>query len=190
MPGQQYTYKNGRLITHGPGAGTPDACSPAVTATGQGLISEDTHSYWDVDTFDPNGLKYFGKTGLTWHEYHRTWTPDNRNNCSRNPPGDFVSVEVFGNPNATIEGTYSGEGLWDVPPHQSPDIMVCIDGNCLPPCQDSFLCFWSNLRLPGGSVKIVVLDKDFLKDDLIGRGVCSANRTCRIGQAEVVLGKE
>jgi hypothetical protein len=68
MPGQQCTYDDaGNLITHGPGAGTPDAYSPSVTYPGQGLIDNNSHTYWDVDPVD---------NGLTWREYQNTWTPN------------------------------------------------------------------------------------------------------------------
>jgi hypothetical protein len=73
MPGQQCIYDDaGNLITHGPGAGTPDAYSPSVTFPGQGLVSNDSHTYWDVEPFD-NGLK--------WREYQYTWTPNKGNSC-------------------------------------------------------------------------------------------------------------
>ena len=76
-PGQQCTYsRDGKLITEGPGAGTPDAYSPEVTLPGQGLVVTASHTYWDVDPFKAEGM--------TWQEYHQTWTPDNGNNCSQN----------------------------------------------------------------------------------------------------------
>jgi hypothetical protein len=76
-PGQQCTYsRNGRLITDGEGAGTPDAYSPEVTHVGQGLVSRNSHSYWDVETFKASGM--------TWQEYQKTWIPNNGNNCPSN----------------------------------------------------------------------------------------------------------
>ncbi|NER00923.1 MAG: hypothetical protein F6K30_30240 [Cyanothece sp. SIO2G6] len=79
-PGQQCTYSSdGRLITHGAGAGTPDAYSPQVTGIGQGWVSNNSHTFWDV--------KPFNADGMTWEEYHQTWTPNQgeRRSCSINP---------------------------------------------------------------------------------------------------------
>jgi hypothetical protein len=69
MPGQQCTYDDvGNLITHGPGAGTPDAYAPAITDPGDGLKpGEKSHTFWDVKPFD---------NGLSWREYQNTWTPN------------------------------------------------------------------------------------------------------------------
>jgi hypothetical protein len=75
-PGQQCTYSpDGRLITRGPGAGTPDAYSPSVTYNGQGLVSSNSHTFWDVEPFD---------AGIRWGEYHQTWVPNNANRCPTN----------------------------------------------------------------------------------------------------------
>lgn len=78
-PGQQCTYDNrGKLITDGPGAGTPDAYSPGVT-----LPFEGSHTVWDTKPFDAmtnnreNGWEY--KNG--WKEYQQVWTPNNGNGC-------------------------------------------------------------------------------------------------------------
>lgn len=77
MTGQQCTYdRNSQLITSGAGAGTPDAYSPEVTAIGQGLFSNNSHTYWDVKPFEANSM--------TWQEYQQTWIPNNGNNCPTN----------------------------------------------------------------------------------------------------------
>lgn len=80
-PGQQCTYdENGRLITHGPAAGTPDAYgsnatdSYFFTSIGKGKISG-LHRTWDVDTYKKLG----------WREYHKIWKPNNGNSCLFNP---------------------------------------------------------------------------------------------------------
>jgi hypothetical protein len=79
-PGQQCTYSaDGLLITDGSGAGTPDAYSPEVTRTGQGLVSDDSHTFWDVSP---------SNSEMSWQEYHQTWTPNNANRC----PTNFVAV--------------------------------------------------------------------------------------------------
>lgn len=79
-PGQQCTYgADGLLITDGSGAGTPDAYAPKVTWPGQGLVSDNSHTFWDVDASD---------AGMSWQEYHQTWTPNNTNRC----PTNFVTV--------------------------------------------------------------------------------------------------
>lgn len=80
-PGQQCTYdENGRLITHGPAAGTPDAYgsnatdSYFFTSIGKGKVSG-LHTTWDVDTYKKLG----------WREYHKIWKPNNGNSCLFNP---------------------------------------------------------------------------------------------------------
>lgn len=63
FPGQQCTYDGeGRLITGGTGAGTPDAYSPAVTPELSYL-----HTAWDINPSEVMSLR----------EYHQTWTPNN-----------------------------------------------------------------------------------------------------------------
>src|ERR1041384_3153242 len=62
--GQQCTYDSGgRLLTEGPGAGTPDSWS-AVTNTGR-------HIWYDVASWQLLG----------WRIYNRFWTPNNGNGC-------------------------------------------------------------------------------------------------------------
>jgi len=68
-PGQQCCYdRNGRLITHGAGAGTPDMNGPGGLGT---LIG---HSYLDVETFNLLG----------WELYTMYWPP-NKDSCPDNP---------------------------------------------------------------------------------------------------------
>jgi len=65
--GQQCTYdSNGRLITEGPGAGTPDVWSPTANT--------------------PNHLLYDAATWqvLGWRIYNRYWVPNNSNGCVAN----------------------------------------------------------------------------------------------------------
>lgn len=77
MPGQQCIYDDaGNLITHGPGAGTPDAYSPSITDNFDGVRGSKrlkSHTFWDVEPFN---------NGLTWREYQYTWTPNKGNSCS------------------------------------------------------------------------------------------------------------
>jgi hypothetical protein len=212
MPGQQCIYDiNGNLITKGPGAGTPDAYSPNVTFPLQGtfagalFVGGRSHTYWDESTFDPNGMRY-GKTGLTWPEYQKTWTPNNGNKCMDNPSGGYISVEVF------EKQTPGSFGLWDMGPGitasirkevvdwrfvfrstVSPDIKVCINNKCMSKaCKDSYLCFVANLPLKRDQrVYIELSDEDILFDDPIGSGSCVVNgKPCRIGNAEVILSPE
>jgi hypothetical protein len=205
MPGQQCVYDSrGNLITHGPAAGTPDAYAPNATYSLQGtalgrLISGNTnsHTYWDEATFDPNGLR-FGRNGLTWIEYQKTWVPNNGNRCIKNPPGGSISVEVHENPRALTHDKAAG-GLWDNPFKQSnrdrileavssPDIKICIDNKCLPPCLDSYLCFRGNLSLQAGQrVNIRLTDIDLLVDDKIGSGTCIVGLPCAVGASTVLL---
>jgi hypothetical protein len=207
MPGQQCVYDSrGNLITHGPAAGTPDAYAPNATYYLQGsvlgrLISGNTnsHTYWDESTFDPNGLR-FGRNGLTWIEYQKTWVPNNGNRCQKNPSGGSISVEVHENPRATIQYEAAG-GLWDLPyPYPgakesieitrvtSPDIKICIDNTCLPPCLDSYLCFYGNLLLRAGQrVYVSLTDIDLFVDDIIGSGFCIVGLPCPVGAASVYL---
>lgn len=72
-PGQQCTYDvRGGLINVGPGAGTPDAYSPSATYRGQGWVSNNSHTYWDVEPF--KAIDEHTTDG--WREYQETWTPD------------------------------------------------------------------------------------------------------------------
>lgn len=69
--GQQCCYDPiGELITHGPGAGTPDVWRP------EGLISSNTfnHKAVDVDAFE----------ALGWAEYTKYWKPNQGIDCSSN----------------------------------------------------------------------------------------------------------
>lgn len=87
MPGQQCTYDiDGKLITHGPGAGTPDAYGSEgtdnyfFTTIGNFIASgkferSGLHKTWDEKTYH----------ALGWKEYHKIWTPNNGNKCSFNP---------------------------------------------------------------------------------------------------------
>lgn len=80
-PGQQCTYDNrGKLITNGPGAGTPDAYAPEVTPDLAIYRSpkEETHTYWDTKPFDAmtNNREDGWENKDGWKEYHRVWTPN------------------------------------------------------------------------------------------------------------------
>jgi hypothetical protein len=109
--GQQCTYdENGRLITHGPAAGTPDAYGSNATDSyfftsigkfiGKGDFSG-LHITWDVDTYKKLG----------WREYHKIWKPNNGNSCLFNPsPENVRSLDkqiakaYFGIPRLLSEG--------------------------------------------------------------------------------------
>jgi hypothetical protein len=109
--GQQCTYdENGRLITHGPAAGTPDAYGSNATDSyfftsigkfiGKGDFSG-LHTTWDVDTYKKLG----------WREYHKIWKPNNGNSCLFNPsPENVRSLDkqiakaYFGIPRLLSEG--------------------------------------------------------------------------------------
>jgi RHS repeat-associated protein len=70
-PGQQCTYSsNGKLITSGAGAGTPDFWSPS-----QGGDTS-KHFFYDVQTW----------FNLGWHEYIQTWRPNQGKNCDKKCP--------------------------------------------------------------------------------------------------------
>ena len=69
-PGQQCCYdESGKLITNGPGAGTPDLYSPSDWR------NIGTHQEYDVQPYG----------GMSLEEYHKTWTPNNGNGCPENP---------------------------------------------------------------------------------------------------------
>lgn len=75
--GQQCTYdEDGYLLTEGKAAGTPDAFSPNATD----LFSFE-HTEWDVDTSEV----------FDTERYHKTWTPNNDNNCPTNFGDDLSS---------------------------------------------------------------------------------------------------
>ncbi|MBW4523269.1 MAG: hypothetical protein KME16_26820 [Scytolyngbya sp. HA4215-MV1] len=183
--GQQCTYdSNENLITRGPGAGTPDIIAPNYTAYGQGLVSSESHTYWDIDTFDPSGLEY-GVNGLPWYEYQRTWVPNTGVGCAPNPAGDLLYVEVGENPNATT--SY----YWDVPfdNTEAPDIDVYVYDRLVLSCQDSYVCFGSG-NLPEGDLQITIRDRDVFDDDFVGQGICPSNGLCQVGAAEIFISRE
>lgn len=67
--GQQCTYdEDGRLITSGAGAGTPDVYSPSS------FFNIPYHIVYDVKTWDELG----------WSTYNQYWVPNNGNNCPEN----------------------------------------------------------------------------------------------------------
>jgi hypothetical protein len=71
--GQQATYDVAhRLITHGPGAGTPDLVSPDINSFGS-----NGHQEWDVEPF--NALRRLAREDNqvdAWENYHQLgWTP-------------------------------------------------------------------------------------------------------------------
>lgn len=88
-PGQQCTYDaKQRLITQGPGAGTPDAYGSEGTDAFSFL-----HTDWDVKTFKAMDLD----------EYLKTWTPNNANQCPINP--EIKGANSFGDPHLiTFDG--------------------------------------------------------------------------------------
>jgi hypothetical protein len=115
-PGQQCTYdENGRLITHGPAAGTPDAYgsnatdSYFFTSIGKGKVSG-LHTTWDVDTYKKLG----------WREYHKIWKPNNGNSCLFNPSPEreqgLLELEKqakadFGIPRLLYKGVVTRQGV-------------------------------------------------------------------------------
>jgi hypothetical protein len=106
-PGQQCTYDSGgKLITDGPGAGTPDAYAPEVTGTGRGLSKspnyKTSHTYWDIEPFNvmsnkPEDLLWYEKSG--WKRYQEIWTSNKGNNCSYNYKSSPNRSSPFYNPN-------------------------------------------------------------------------------------------
>lgn len=183
--GQQCTYDfRENLITHGPGAGTPDIISPEYTDFGQGLLSSESHTYWDVDTFDPNGLS-LGVSGLPWYEYHQTWVPNTGVGCDRNPAEDLLYIEVGKNPNATT--WYYWDVLFD--DTEAPDIDVYIYNRLVLSCSNSYVCFGSG-TLPEGDLQITIRDRDVFYDDFVGQEICPSNGLCRVGAAEVFISRE
>jgi hypothetical protein len=119
-PGQQCTYdENGRLITHGPAAGTPDAYGSNATDSyfftsigkfiGKGDFSG-LHITWDVDTYKKLG----------WREYHKIWKPNNGNSCLFNPSPEreqgLLELEKqakadFGIPRLLYKGVVTRQGV-------------------------------------------------------------------------------
>lgn len=77
-PRQQCTYDStapeGKLITHGEGAGTVDASSSFLG-----------HIEKDVNTWEALGHE----------EYNETWKPNNDNNCKQNPPESTPKPEAM-----------------------------------------------------------------------------------------------
>ncbi|NEP10654.1 MAG: hypothetical protein F6K14_10650 [Symploca sp. SIO2C1] len=211
-PGQQCTYsEDGYLITHGPGAGTPDAYSPSVTDNFDGVhpdieIRLRSHTFWDVDTFDPNGHstpfttrrlalepKYNRIEGLPWYIYFQTWTPNNGNNCYPNPTGLSIYVQV------DLQDTNGSN--WDtwITEAPEPEIIVCIEDkkNCYKGDSDQYT-FYRNCPIENLDYilnkKIIyfwINDYDqhvpFRPFELIGEGKCEEERFCRVGKSWVLF---
>lgn len=68
--GQQCTYADNKLITHGPGAGTPDSISP---------------NYSKIRHFDEDVLPTFALSNEDYQEFR---PPNNGNDCEVNPPAE------------------------------------------------------------------------------------------------------
>ena len=75
--GQQCTYKQGNLITHGEGAGTPDAYSPSKVTN--------VLKHYQADVFPSQNM--------STKEYHKEWTPNNGNNCPENWGNEEIKPE-------------------------------------------------------------------------------------------------
>jgi hypothetical protein len=94
-PGQQCTYdRGGKLITRGPGAGTPDLFGPEGTENYSYL-----HTFWDVNPFHEivgDSESQIRDNSIGLREYHRTWTPNPGRSqtgepCPINPSPDVRS---------------------------------------------------------------------------------------------------
>ncbi len=78
--GQQCCYdENGKLITQGPGAGTPDRAGTCLGENehGEMVIKYSgllLHLLYDVRPFEKEG----------WEEYNKHWAPSKGNNCEEN----------------------------------------------------------------------------------------------------------
>ena len=81
---------------------------------------------------------------------------------------------------------------WDIA-GGSPDIKINIDGKNIPfkqDCKNHYRCSISFM-----SEKInkewyfEIYDKDFNSDDLIGKGNCSFDKSCKLGRAKITIRK-
>lgn len=79
--GQQCCYdSNGKLITHGAGAGTPDKVSPDEKNFGSG-----GHQEADVNPYDLALKCDGGSPGAAAAKYREVRPPNNANGCEKNP---------------------------------------------------------------------------------------------------------
>lgn len=82
---------------------------------------------------------------------------------------------------------------------EKPDIALCIEYEqdpsspmmCLQSkenhditasCQDSYKCTFSDIYVPSGQSKWIIVDLDALENDVIGKGNCEINSKCQLGQ--------
>ena len=83
--GQQCCYgTDGRLITGGRGAGTPDKVSTCNGEDAQGVMKTDYGSLWGHYIKDVRPWDRFGGQKDGWVQYNQLWPPNNKNGCDSN----------------------------------------------------------------------------------------------------------
>ncbi len=83
--GQQCCYDaNGKLITGGSGAGTPDKVSTCSGEKKDGAMIIRQSGLWGHYFKDVRPWVKFGGVNGGWKEYNKTWVPNQGNNCKLN----------------------------------------------------------------------------------------------------------
>jgi len=67
-----------------------------------------------------------------------------------------------------------------------PDIKIYIDNEYKGFCKDSFKCRVTHVSSKN-ALDFKIYDKDVVSDDFVGKGSCTVNDTCKLGQALVII---
>ncbi len=85
LSGQQCCYgADGRLITGGSAAGTPDKVSTCKGEDTKGMMDTDYGSLWGHYVKDVRPWDRFGGEKGGWVQYNQLWPPNNKNGCDSN----------------------------------------------------------------------------------------------------------
>ncbi len=88
VSGQQCCYdENGKLITGGSAAGTPDKTSTCKGEDAQGVMTTDYGILLGHYTNDVRPWDRFGGVDSGWVQYNKFWVPNNKNGCDTNVVG-------------------------------------------------------------------------------------------------------
>jgi hypothetical protein len=92
--------------------------------------------------------------------------------------------------NIEVADTKTNKKAWDYA-GGAPDILLYVDGKMVPfskECKDKYKCEISFMS-KNEKWYIEVYDKDIKASDLIGKGECKLNSSCKIGQAVIKIRK-
>jgi hypothetical protein len=103
--------------------------------------------------------------------------------CSLSAKSAFIA-------NIEVADTKANGKAWDYA-GGAPDILLYVDGKMVPfskECKDKYRCEISFIS-KNEKWYIEVYDKDIKASDLIGKGECKLNSSCKIGQAVIKITK-